>query len=66
MKNIEEFLRKTADCTLRKCYRRLGDMNLAEEAFIETYVAVNKNPVSSIPFLRKIVLNIEIERNCKL
>jgi len=41
-------------------------MNLAEEAFIETYVAVNKNPISSIPFLSKIVLNIEIERNCML
>ncbi len=36
---IEKFVRATADYTLRECYKRLGNLQLAEEAFIEVYVA---------------------------
>ena len=49
-KRIETFVRETADYTLRECYKRLGDMKLAEEAFIEIYVAWNKNSLSNIEF----------------
>ncbi len=65
-KRIETFVRATADYTLRECYKRLGDMKLAEEAFIEIYVAWNKNSLSNIEFFKKSILKYELRRVCEM
>lgn len=62
---MEKFLRQTADYTLRECYKRLGDMDLAEKAFVEVYVAFSKNPLSSLIGFRMLILNYEIFVVCK-
>lgn len=61
---MEKFLRCTADYTLRKCYIKLGGLELAEKAFVEVYVAFSKNTLSSIVLIRFCVLDYEINRVC--
>lgn len=62
---MEKFLRQTADYTLRECYKRFGDMNLAEKAFVEVYAAFSKNPLSCLISFRILILNYEIYMVCK-
>ena len=63
---VEEFIRNSADFTLRECYRRLGEIQLAEYAFIEVYVAWYKNRLSRIKCIRPLVLKYEISKVCNL
>lgn len=62
---IEKFVRSTADYTLRECYKRLGNLQMAEEAFIEVYVAWYKTRFSNLVICRRLILDYAIVRICK-
>lgn len=64
--DIENFVRETADYTLRECYKKTGDMKLAEEIFIEVYVAWYKNRLSIIKCVRTLILKYEIRKVCDM
>lgn len=56
MSSYEEFLDMTGDDTLRRLYVSCGDMAIAEELFVEVYLAVHRCPLSRVPWLRRLVL----------
>ena len=62
--DIEKFVCNTADYTLRECYKRLGNIELAENAFIEVYSDWYKNAFSKISLVRRLVLKYEIIKVC--
>lgn len=63
--NVEQFVRDTADYTLRECYKRLGSLKLAENAFIEVYTAWYKSIFCNYKIVWKFQLRCEIVQICK-
>ena len=57
MSSFERFLDKTGDDTLRRLYALCGDMELAQELFVEIYVAVYRCPLSMVPGIRYLFLS---------
>ncbi len=60
---IEKFVRAIADYTLRECYKRLGNLQLAEKAFIEVYVAWYKTRFSNLVICRRLILDWTAAKN---
>lgn len=63
--HVIKFVEDTADYTLRECYKRLGSLKLAENAFIEVYMAWYRNISCKNSTIWKILLNLEIKKICK-
>lgn len=63
--HVIKFVENTADYTLRECYKRLGNLQIAENAFIEVYAAWYKTLFCNCKIVWKFQLRYEIVQICK-